>query len=292
VTLPNFVIIGAIKGGTTSLYRYLGEHPDVYMCPRKEPLYFAWDPERPRPAGQQEMCTDLGTYESLFEGAAGAPAVGEASPQYLYSVVAAGRIRETIPDARLIAILRHPVERALSAYLHLVRDGAETLTFEGALAAEDERRREGWDPIWHYRAVGLYADQVERYCETFDRDQVRFYLHDDFERDPRALVQDVFGFLDVDPSFEPATSVRFNASGVPRRRLLFRLATTENPMRRAARAAVPQRHRERLRVLAINRSLERPQLAPETRRRLAQSFTDDVRRLQRLLGRDLSHWLR
>ena len=291
MTLPNFLIIGTIKGGTTSLHRYLRQHPDVYLPPRKEPQFFSWDPHRPVRDDQQVVCSDPAEYEALFADAGDAKAIGEASPQYLSSPIAPARIRETIPDARIVAILRHPVERALSAYLHLVRDQAETLSFEDALVAEEGRRADGHDPIWLYRTVGLYADQVERYLDLFGPEHVRIYLHEDFERDALGLVQDVFRLLDVDPTFAPDISVRYNASGVPRRRRLFELTTTDNPVRRAARVMVPQRHRERIRVAALNKSMERPPIPPEVRRQLVESFRPDVLRLQELLGRDLSAWL-
>jgi hypothetical protein len=290
VGLPNFVVIGAIKAGTTSLYRYLGEHPDVYMSPVKETLHFAWDPERPLIEGQQDVVKDPDKYRALFDAAGDAKAIGEASPQYLCSEVAPVRIRETVPDARLIAVLRDPVERAFSAYLHLVRDGEETLDFEQALDAEDDRRAAGWDPIWLYRAAGLYADQVERYLSLFDREQLRIYLHEDLEADSVGMVQDVYRFLGVDDRFVPTTDVRFNPSGLLRHPRLFKWATTENPVRRVARAVVPHGRRERMRVAVIHRSLERPTLDPEVRRRLAASFTADIDRLERILGRDLSSW--
>ena len=169
VALPNFLIIGAAKAGTTSLYRYLEQHPEVYMSPVKEPKFFALGGERldyRGPGDEARMrgasVTSLEDYRELFRGVSTETAVGEASTLYLYSERAAARIKHHVPDVKLIAVLRNPVDRAYSDFLHLVRDGIEPLTdFPQALEAEESRIRSRWAPMWHYRRRGFYHPQLK-----------------------------------------------------------------------------------------------------------------------------------
>ncbi len=153
MTLPNFLVIGATKSGTTSLYTYLKQHPEVYM-PMKEPNFFALEGREPPffrgPEGwkepSQKRITDLEGYRTLFAGASGEKAMGEVSPLYLYAPQAAYRIRRYVPEAKLVAILRNPVERAYSAYMHLVREDREPLGFAEALKEEERRIQSNWGP--------------------------------------------------------------------------------------------------------------------------------------------------
>lgn len=141
MTMPNFLIVGAQKAGTTSLHYYLKQHPQIYMRPRKEPHFFEgmhWDFYRP---GRIMLAvTDLADYQALFEGVTDEKAIGEASASYLYSPKAPTLIKRSIPDARLIAILRNPPDRAYSNFLHCVRGGRESIVdFAEALRVEEER---------------------------------------------------------------------------------------------------------------------------------------------------------
>jgi hypothetical protein len=291
VTLPTFLVIGAAKSGTTSLYRYLEQHPDVFMSPVKETLFFAPDCRRPGPDGTARGVATLAEYEALFAAAGACRAIGEASPEYLFSPLAPERIKGLVPDARLIALLRHPAERAYSAYLHLVRDGVEPLTdFRQALAAEPARRAEGRDALWLYTAVSHYHEQLCRYFEHFPREQVQVHLYDDFAADPAAVVHRVFEFIGVDPRFEADTSLRFNPGGIPRSKLVHRAIGTDSRLRRALLNRLPEKFGFSVIVNAINRNLDKPELPAEARAELVASFADEVSRLEQLLGRDLSNW--
>ena len=175
MTMPNFLVIGAAKSGTTSLYHYLGQHPQVYVSPVKEPNFFALEGEKPdfRAPGSEERInswsvTDVEAYRALFEGAGEEEALGEASAMYLYSEKAPGRIRHHLPNTKLVAVLRDPVERAYSSFLHLKRNGREPLDdFVEALEAEERRIRDNWEWIWHYKNMGFYHEQLRRYHEAF-----------------------------------------------------------------------------------------------------------------------------
>ncbi|MEJ7640094.1 MAG: sulfotransferase [Singulisphaera sp.] len=211
MTLPNFIILGAAKAGTTALYHYLGQHPQVCMSRTKETNFLALmdDPLDFRGPGDRDYIarfsvTTLDGYREQFRGCEAKPAIGEASPLYLYSPKAPRLIGEFVPDAKLIAILRNPVDRAYSAFLHLVRDGRETvLDFGEALRREDERVRDGWEHIWHYRRMGCYFAQLDRYRQIFDPARITVCLHHDFKTKPIVVLRDLFRFLGVDESFTP-----------------------------------------------------------------------------------------
>ena len=203
MTMPNFLIIGAMKSGTTALYYYLEQHPDIYMSPVKEPNFFSSQEQE----NAADAVTHIGTYQHLFRGGSGKKAIGEASHSYLYEPGAAAEIRRYIPEARLIAILRNPIDRAYSHFLHMVQTGTEPLDdFEQALREEEvgiHKERTFQD----YIGRGLYYDQLERYFGTFPREQVRVYLYEDLSDAPISTVQDAFRFLKVDDSFVPDVSL-------------------------------------------------------------------------------------
>ncbi|HEX8234860.1 MAG TPA: sulfotransferase [Abditibacteriaceae bacterium] len=262
MTLPNFIILGAAKAGTTALYHYLNQHPQVFMSPLKETNFFALMGEPLNFSGPGDndfinrfSLTTLEQYQGQFVHSGDAIAVGEASPLYLYSPKAPPRIKQYVPDAKLIIMLRHPIERAYSAFLHLVRDGRETTTdFGEALQLEDERIAAGWEHIWHYKSMSLYYDQVKRYYDLFDRSQIRFYLYYDFRHETAQMLGDVFRFLGVDDTFAPDVSMRHNAT------------TTMS-------------------------SQQKPPLKPEVWTQLYDAFYGDILKLQELTGRDLTRWI-
>ncbi|MGH2992863.1 MAG: sulfotransferase family protein [Solirubrobacterales bacterium] len=301
VTMPNFLIIGAQMAGITSTYRYLGEHPEVYMSPMKGTRFFACEGLKigyfRGPEDEEVMSrgtiTDLGEYQAHFAGFSGERAVGEASPIYLYSPRAAGRIRHYIPDAKLIALLRNPVDRAYSAYLLMVGYGRERLGFRDALEAEAGRIEDRWHPIWHYRNRGFYHPQLGRYYELFGQDQLRVYLYEDLSADPLGTMQSIFGFLGVDETFMPDTSRWHERSGFPRNRALHAFFERPNPLKRILKPFLPEKLRNRISANLRNHTLTDPPPLPEdAREELTESYRDDVLRLQRLIGRDLSGWLR
>jgi Sulfotransferase family len=304
MTLPNFLIIGAMKAGTTSLYHYLKQHPQVYMSNIKEPNFFALEgsnlnfngaegKERIQRWVKQESVTNIEEYRALFRRAANETAIGEASPLYLYSPEAPYRIRHYVPEAKLIAILRNPVERAYSAFLYMTRDGREPLReFSQALQAEESRIRDHWEWIWHYRHLGFYYTQLKRYCDVFDRNQIKVYLYEDLRADLPSVVRDIFRFLEVDESFVPDTSLRHNVSGTPKDGLLPRLVFRRNPIKAALRPLFPQVVRQRISGSLRSQFLvEASPLTPAVRRELCEVYRDDVLKLETLIKRDLSGWL-
>jgi hypothetical protein len=296
MTLPNFLIIGAAKSGTTALYHYLKQHPQVYMSPQKETNFFAFEGQKVcfHGPGDQEtsdsIVTTLDSYKEQFRAVSNESAIGEASPWYLYSDHAATNIHRRIPDAKLIAVLRNPADRAFSSYLHVIRHRRENLSFEEGLLAEEERIAHGWEPIWHYQRVGFYAEQVKSFLDLFGREQTRFYLYDDFLKDPYGTLRDIYKFLDVDPGFVADTSVKPNVTGVPKNRLVGRLVFQPNALKAMARMFVPKQLRYELSQKLGQRLLVKPSPCPAIRAKLLRRFERDILDLQDLIERDLSAW--
>jgi hypothetical protein len=296
MVMPNFFIIGAMKAGTTSIYHYLGEHPEIFMSPRKEPNFFAFE-DRVSFSGpgdsQLTWVASLNSYRSLFEGALHEKAVGEASTLYLYSPTSAARIREHLPHARFIAILRDPVDRAYSNYLHWFRRGSEPLAdFSEAIRSEEKRVRENWSPGWHYVRKGFYHRQLTRYAEVFPRSRMMVRLYDDLVADPLGLMRDIFRFLEVDDGFVPDVSRRYNTGRMPRSTLLHRLLVRPHALRSLLKPLLPKTLRRRWATILRERNLQTPPpLSAELRAELQNVYREDIVQLQDLIRRDLSRWL-
>lgn len=300
MALPNFFIVGAAKSGTTSLYRYLSMHPQVYMSTNKEPRFFSLPEGQPpdfRGPGDIEIShrcsiTDLAEYEALFDNADDAIAVGESSVTYLWSQDAAERIHKKVPHARIIIVLRNPVERAWSGYLHKMRENVEPCTsFAEALAEEVAGKRCDWAPLWHYRDMGFYHDQLTRYLDLFGPEQVKVFLFEDLKADPHSMVRSIFKFLGVDPGFEPNLKTRENVTGVPKSRVLQNLLNSRGSLKTVLRCLLPKRLAHGLATKVRNRNLGKPDRPTETFEELRKTYREDILQLQELIDRDLSSWL-
>jgi hypothetical protein len=188
--------------------------------------------------------------------------------------------------------LRNPVDRAFSNYLDNVRHGFEHESFADALAMESDRADAGWSWYWRYRDIGFYGRQLSRYLEHFDRDQFRIYLYEDYQSDPAAVLRDIFRFLEVDESFNPDVSLRYNVSGVVRSQAVDKLVKRPNPLKWMARHLTSQQFRHRIaHSTGFQRLTKRRLLIPsEVADALRSIYQDDIKLLEELTGRDLGHW--
>ena len=298
--LPDFFIVGAPKCGTTALYQYLSRHPQIFMPVKKEPHYFAQDFQT---SGLTAYVQDWKAYLALFDEAQDAACIGEASVFYLYSEDAADKIRQRIPDAKIIAMLRNPVEMIYSLYHQELFAGNEVLsTFEEALAAEAQRKQGIGIPVrstakkLFYREIGRYSVQLERYISCFGRENVHVIIYDDFKHDTATAVRDTLHFLEVDTHFDTEYIV-YNANKEARitalNRFFFRPPAWYDVMRSAARRIIPQATRNTVNqfIKRLNTSIKsRPALRVATRQQLTLEFQPEVERLSKLLNRDLTHW--
>ena len=294
--LPNFLVIGAARSGTTALYHALAKHPQIFMSPVKEPNYFAFGEGQLHFAGPgaefvNNSINTSGEYKKLFDASNGARAIGEASPLYLYSPQAPRRIAETLGAVKLIAVLRNPVEQAYSHYLYARAQMIEPLaTFEEALDAERQRLALNWQPLFQYSRFPRYGEQLSRFLDHFARESLLVHLYDDFETDPEAVYRSIFEFLGVDAAFAPPNE-RVNMGGVPRNSGLQRFIMRPTVLSPALRMVLPEAARQRLRNRLSGNNIVRPPFPAATRQRLLDALCGDIARADELIGRDLSHWL-
>jgi hypothetical protein len=295
VKRPDFFIVGAPKCGTTAMYSYLQEHPQVFMPFHKEPLYFGADLQR-----RYGQMTEK-QYLDLFAAARPDQRAGEASAWYLYSQSAAREIHAFAPDADIVVMLRNPVDVMYAQHSQLLFNRQEVITdFGEALEAEEDRRQGRRLPPGPIRAENLFyrqmvrfADQMERYLDVFGADRVHVIINDDLRRDTPGEYRRVLEFLDVDPAFQPSFSLK-NTNKRPRIAGLQQLIYAPPapirvlaPWLRRSRLA----HAVRGALLNVNSRAERRQaLDPQLRRRLTEEMRPEVDRLGGLLGRDLSAW--
>lgn len=307
MTTPNFFIIGAQKAGTTSLYHYLTQHPQVYLSPVKEPCFFnhelnssgeVVDGSFGNPGQRAPRFSSIDEYRATFRGVEGEVAIGEASPPYIYVPGTAERIKRYAPEAKIIAILRNPADRAYSAYLHAVRIGREPLTdFAQALEEEENRVRENWHYTFHYRSRGFYYAQIKRYYEVFRREKVGVWLYEDLRKDPTSVTQSIFRFLGVDDAFMPDTSSKHNPSGVPKGAMSHAMIKAMDKTASAFLETFTSSSKvypllSKVRQSVQNRMVAKPPpIDPEIRSRLLEGYKEDISKLQELIGEDLSVWM-
>ena len=301
MTLPNFLIIGAAKSGSTSLYNYLGQHSQIYVIQKKEPGFFAFEGQNVEFAGPgdqerygSKVVSDLNAYQSLFKDAADAMAVGEASIVYLYNPKAPTRIKHYIPEVKFIAILRNPVDRAFSSFAFLTSEGREPLkVFVQALQVEETRVNANWEHQWHYTRLGFYYSQLKRYFDLFHPDQIAVYTYDEFSAKPVVVLQDIFRFLGVDHTFIPDTSFQYNVSGMPNSRALRNFIVKSSKVKNILNLFFPSPLRQRMvrKAMQLNTRKIKPTFSEETRLYLTQLYQDEILKLQSLIQKDLSKWL-
>jgi hypothetical protein len=300
MTMPNFLIIGAAKSGTTSLYTWLNQHPQVYMTPTKETNFFAFEGEKLQyPKGTiceiylSSCRTNLESYQEQFQGVSTEIAIGESSPSYLYYPKAAERIKYYIPDIKLIAILRNPVERAYSQFLHHARENFEScLDFNEALQHEQDRIRDQWWWGYFYLDSGFYYPQLRRYMDLFKKEQIRVYLYEDLRDKGDDLLRDIFNFIGVNDNFSPDTSAKYNVTGIPKNRLLHHFLSKPNFLKSAVKGIIPQEVGSRITTKLRNSNLVKPQFPEDVRAKLIKSYEQDILALQDLIERDLAAWLK
>jgi hypothetical protein len=298
--MPNFFIVGAARSGTTSLDRYLGQHPEIYITPKKETHFFAAGnfPESFTGPGDERLnrrlIRDEERYDQLFTGVVGEKAIGESSVFYLCYPASAERIARAVPEAKIIILLREPVARTYSSYIFLLRDGRETSGFEEGLNLEKERKEQGFEPMWWYKELSQYYSQVQHYLDVFGAEQVKVLLYEELYANPDQVLRDVFAFLKVREDVAIDTSVRYNLSGVPKSRRLYNLLDhfIDKPsfLERRLKSLIPLDLRVAWASKIIGMFTHSVPINPQIQAQLRMYFAEDVGKLEDLLHRDLSGW--
>ena len=309
---PNFFILGAAKCGSSSLYRYLDQHPDIAFSTPKEPIFFE---------AEYEKGLDYYT-ATYFPNWNGEQRIGEARHRNLYLPYVPQRLYDSYPEAKLIVILRNPIERAFSDWLMRRRSGHESLDFDAAISSDLKRIEEGMDfsnpesarswqehillmrqfkgkapslgeklPPYRFRTYldsGYYAQQIERYLALFPRRQLKIVLLEDLSAKPQQIVSDIWRFLEIDSGITLGDRSASNVGG--------KLATQNSRRRLRALlgdrllAKIPANIKQAAKSLFDRLAPDNPEISPATRAFLVSHFAAHNRALEALIDRDLSHW--
>ena len=297
--LPNFLIIGAPKAGTTTLFNLLKQHPDIYFSPLKEPHFFSHGLSGNTSVSVEKFgklqspITDLDDYSSLFKDVKKESAIGEASTSYLIHDQAPERIKHFLPQTKLIAVLRNPVQRAYSAFLMKCRiQGVEMTDTEDLL----KRFQVEVEKSYSSNNTGLYSSKLKNYLKYFSWEQLQIFLFEDLKYSPETVVEEAFLFLGVDHHCAVEVGAVHNAGGIPKSKLLYNtLEGVRNQFNSLVRPYVPDRllhvahdYYSKIRVQTLSKPPIVPQMLKE---KLLELYRDDIFQLQDLLQRDLSAWL-
>ena len=283
---PNLFVVGAAKAGTTSLYHYLSQHPDIYMSPVKEPHFFSnIRPKRRYMA--LSGCVNIqeaAAYLNLFKQKAHHSVIGEASPSYLWDEQTPERIQQVSPNAKIIVMLREPTSRAYSHYLNEVRAGLEKRPFLQALQADLSSQAVGWGVSPLYVALGQYSEQVKRYLDLFE--SVHVVVFEEFIKDIEEHLRQIFEFLNVDSSYaaiiEPEVQNGYAIAPHPIGK--FMMGTPW--VRTLARQVLAQRWRSQLKWLVLKRA-PKPVMDEQAKALLQEIYRSEFERLPQVLGREL-----
>jgi hypothetical protein len=302
MALPDFFVAGAPKAGTTALHAALAQHPDLYLSAVKEPKFFLTDGPPPNQGGPGDAKTygehvwRPSEYEALFDPAPLGTLLGESTPFYLYRPDAQRRIKALIPDARLIIVVRDPVERAHSNWTHLWSSGLDPIDdFVRACAAEDQRVAAGWADFWHYKRIGLYGQQLEHLYSVFPPDQVLVLRYRDLVEEPAETLDRICGFLDVATgivSHLPRENVTAHPDQTRRHRQRSRLLRAASAVTSRLPGHPGQEIVDRLESSLQQGAAPRRPLTWSERQEVLPYFESDIRLLEDITGQEYSVWLR
>lgn len=293
---PNFIITGVARCGTTSLYHYLDQHPEIGFSKIKEPKYFSsLDLNLPQNGPGDDtvfskMILDEISYDRLFENLKSFNVVGEASSDYFYyhrNVIP--RIKEKLGDVKIIICLRNPVERAFSSYNNLIRDSREKLSFIDGLKSENLRISNNWDWMWHYKKGSLYSDALEHFLNEFSNVKVVFF--EDLKNKPNFVMKDIFSFLNVNVDVEIDVSTIYSTSGAPKSQIISMLTNRNNPlifwMREVVLKLLPRKYLEKI----AENLFKKKSLNKNTYEELLSFYKLDILKLEKLTNRNLKNWI-
>jgi hypothetical protein len=292
--LPEFVVAGVARSGTTSAFHYLSQHPDLFVPRVKEPKYLSRSAYISSAGGPGDsyvfgsVIKSEAKYRALY--AHNTKLAGDFSSDYFYHCThSIPEIKRVLGDPKIIIFLRNPVDRAFSAYMNLVRDQRESLSFRAALAAEGQREAEAWDWMWLFTSGSMYAERVELFKKEFS--SVNVVIYEEFIERPDEVLDGLCKFLNI-PSFTFDTSQIHSYSGEIKSPffagLISRKSTFGFYFRQGLQMVFSRSQLERLSRLALRKrsANEDERLAFELR----NFFANDVVRLEAILGRELSAW--
>ncbi len=309
---PNFFVIGVVKGGTTSLYHYLSQHPDIYLPSIKETNHFAAEdireenflPEYARDvrmdieayirSGMKQQVhiahvSNRDQYERLFSKAKDESAIGEISNSYMISPGSAKAIYEYAPEGRIIVVLRNPIYRVWSQYLMNIREAkSDLLKLIPSLLEDRDNVKTGWGVNHQYLELGNYATQLRRYLQLFGRDKVLAVFYEEYRESPQEVMSQICSFLQIDSQFEFDFSMESNKAGLPRSAVLNKVLVKSGAIK-ALKGVTPKGLRQKFsQLLYTDKNL--PKLTQEEKDWLSEYYAEEVKQLQELLQVDAARF--
>lgn len=296
----NTFFIGAAKSGTTSLYKSL-ENSDLLTLPfEKEPNYFNTGSSNVPGSGPGDTLATINIRDEysyhknlLLPKTGNCNIAMDFSVSYLYDDQAAINIKKYNPDSKFILILRNPIDRAWSHYMHLIRDCREHLTFEDALEEEKSRIRSNYEFSWHYYKMGIYSEQLERYLDTFKEESIKVILFEDLIKNPDSTLFDILDFINhPQPHNISLSKDKFNATGQTKSKILAYIINRPSRIRLIARNIIPRKFGSAALNWLRQKNLSKTKILmnDKTRRLLIQNYENEFNRLSKLINRNVDHW--
>lgn len=279
--LPNCILNGVAKSGTTSMYHYLKCHHQIFMSERKELNYFT--PPRTTSDLSRKVLKPISSaeeYESYFVGSENFKIRGEASPSYFSTPGSAANIKSKIPNAKFITTLRNPADRAFSGYLMNIR-GNTAIKGDSDAFSKDK----------HWVKLGLYYDRLREYYDLFSPAQIKIVLLEDLRSDKKKVLEDVFEFLSVDNNYNYESHNKIhNAGKLPKNMLLHNFINNNTFIKKTVRPKIPVSIKKYAKKLESVNYKKPETMSDELRSQLNQYYKDDIDKVQALIGRSLSIW--
>ena len=292
---PNFIIAGVARCGTTSLFHYLKQHPQIDFPTVKEPKYFSSINLKLPHQGPGDHTVDdkiiktREKYYELFKELDNQKMIGEASSDYFfYHQHSVDEIKKELGDIKIILCFRSPIERSYSAYTNLIRDSRETLEFEKAIEIENERMHANYDWMWAYKQGSLYSEGLKTFQDNFK--QVKVIFTEELEKNPAKILQEVFEFLGVNSNHEIDTTTKYSHSGKPKSKIIAKLNNRNNKFFFAFREIVLKLIPRTISEKIASKLFKKDPISDKSKATLRKYFKDDIFQLEKLMNKDLSHW--
>jgi hypothetical protein len=281
--MPEFIIIGAAKSGTTALYEYLVEHPEVFMSPIKETNFFAWDDGCPKSIfgnkpNNHFPIKSLSKYRDIFSKAEASEVCGEASPLYLESATAAKQIHNSIPGVKIIAILRNPADRAFSDYCMQIRHSFTDVSIE-----------QGLDSNSHSVKTGYYHKMLSEYYNLFPSENILILKFEDLKSNPAGQAKKLFNFLGISDDFAPDFTKKHNAGGFPKNMFINKVLAIAS-RRETMKWLTPNWLVQFIKSRREQNWENMPEFPTELRSLLVENYMDEIDKLSQLTGLDFEAW--
>lgn len=288
---PNLFIVGAPRSGTTSLYHYLRQHDNIFFSAKKEPRHFQWDYYKHDwyKNIKNNSYSKKEDYLKLFETSGNYKYYAEASPSYLYAYKSASQIKNEYPDAKILIILRNPIDRCFSNYTLRFTRGVEKLSFEECLEYELpflEKRREG---SRHFIREGLYSEGINAYKKVFG-ENVKIFLHDDLKSDANSLISSILDFLELEDNNKIYTNFISMQSKIKKNAFYLRFKKLK--VVRIFLSLIPLNIRFTLKTFLNSKVFNKDfKMNVDTRKKLINIYKYDILKTSKLINKDLNHWL-